>query len=192
MARKKNKFSGKRYGFKGSSSGSKDQDDCYNCRKPGHFIVECPDFQKDKGIKESFQKNNFKNKFKKSLMETWEELDNEGEGEKAILTLMASTFSDSKSEVGSDSESEALQNFIVSGFERTKLASMIYGVSKSKGEGIGFYQKPYNPRTDVLIKPSDPSSSSTSQKGLNAYYMSTAEMGRLVDALKSFPDDEDL
>lgn len=36
-------------------------------------------------------------------MATWEELDNEGEDEQANLSLMASTFSDSESEVDSDS-----------------------------------------------------------------------------------------
>ena len=35
----------------------------------------------------------------------------------------------------------ALQEFIITGFNMTKLASMIYGVSRSKGEGIGYSQK---------------------------------------------------
>lgn len=39
-------------------------------------------------------------------METWEELDNEGEYEESNLALMASIFSNSKSEVDSDFESE--------------------------------------------------------------------------------------
>lgn len=69
---KKNIFSSKRDGFKGSSYGSKDQDGCYNCKNPDHFIAKCPDLQKDKRIKESFQKNNFRRKFKKSIMATWE------------------------------------------------------------------------------------------------------------------------
>ena len=33
----------------------------------------------------------------------------------------------------------ALQEFIIYGFKITKLASMIYGVSKSKGEGIVYH-----------------------------------------------------
>ncbi|KAI5391308.1 hypothetical protein KIW84_076231 [Lathyrus oleraceus] len=66
------------------------------------------DLQKDKSKKESFQRNNFKSKFKKILMATWEELYNEEEADKeeANLALMTSTFSYLESEVGSDSDSE--------------------------------------------------------------------------------------
>lgn len=39
-------------------------------------------------------------------METWEELDNEGEDEEVNLALMPSTFLDSESEAGSDSDLE--------------------------------------------------------------------------------------
>lgn len=70
LSRKKNILSGKRDNFKGSTSGSKDQDGYYNCKKPGHFIAECSYLQKDKSKKESFQKKNFRSKFKKSLVET--------------------------------------------------------------------------------------------------------------------------
>lgn len=35
----------------------------------------------------------------------------------------------------------ALQDFIMTGLERTKLASIIYGVSNSKGKGIGYNEK---------------------------------------------------
>ncbi|KAI5396272.1 hypothetical protein KIW84_062466 [Lathyrus oleraceus] len=54
-----------------------DHKGCFNFNKPGHFIVECPELQKEKSKKGSFQKDNFRNKFKKSPMETWDELDNE-------------------------------------------------------------------------------------------------------------------
>lgn len=37
LAIKKNKFYGKRDNFNGSSSGSKDQDGCYNCMKPSYY-----------------------------------------------------------------------------------------------------------------------------------------------------------
>lgn len=90
----------------------------------------------------------------------------------------------SMSDQSLDKNELTLQNFIVYGFERTKLNSMIYGVSKSKGGGIKFYQKPYNPRIDVLIKPSDPSSSSTYQKGLNAYFILVVENGKIMNQLE--------
>lgn len=50
---------------------------CFNYKNHGHFIVEFQELQKDKTKKGSFQKDNFRNRFKKSLMETWEELNNE-------------------------------------------------------------------------------------------------------------------
>ena len=62
-----------------------------------------------------------------------------------------------------DKNELTLQNSIIYGFKRTKLASMIYVVSKSKGEGLGYYQKHYNPRINVLVKPPNPSSSSYAQ-----------------------------
>lgn len=37
-----------------------------------------------------------------------------------------------------DKHEMALQEFIMNGFNRTKFASMIYGVCKSKGEGLSY------------------------------------------------------
>lgn len=66
---------------------------------------------------------------------------------------------------------------------------MIYGVSKRKGEGLAYHQKPYNPRIDILMKPSDPSSSSTAQKGLNAYFMSPAKNSKVLNQSESMMND---
>lgn len=74
---------------------------------------------------ESFQKNNFIRKFKKSPNETWEELDNEGEDEKANLALMASTFSDSESEADSDFESEDTKQ-VFSSLSKSHLNTMCH------------------------------------------------------------------
>ncbi|KAI5416109.1 hypothetical protein KIW84_041236 [Lathyrus oleraceus] len=106
LAKKKNKLADKKDSFKESSSRSKDQDGCYNCKKLDHFIIECPDPQKDKSKNESFQKNNFRSKFTKILIATWEKLDNEGENEEANLALKTSTFSNLEFEVDFDSESK--------------------------------------------------------------------------------------
>lgn len=73
------------------------------------------------------------------------------------------------------------QDFIVSGYDRTKLASITYGVSKSKWEGLGYHNKPYNLRINILLKPSYHSYSSTSQKGLNAYFMLAAKKGKILN-----------
>lgn len=87
---------GIRSGFRGLSSRNKkdDQKGCFNCHKSDHFIAGCPDLWK-----ESFQKNNFISKFKKSFMAKWDELDDEEEAYKSKeeynLALVDPTFSDS-------------------------------------------------------------------------------------------------
>ncbi|KAI5417558.1 hypothetical protein KIW84_042242 [Lathyrus oleraceus] len=95
MAKKNNRFSGRSSGFRGSGSREKKEDKkgFFNYKKHGHFIAEYPELQKDKSKKGSFQKDCFINKFKKSLMETWDEIDNEEDSkkdkEKSNLSLMA-------------------------------------------------------------------------------------------------------
>lgn len=69
-----------------------------------------------------------------------------------------------------DEHEMALRKFIITGFNRTKLPSMIYGVSRSKREGLGYSQKCFNPRSDTLIKPRNPSSSSCFKKGFDSYF----------------------
>lgn len=49
-----------------------------------------------------------------------------------------------------DEYERALQEFVITDFNRTKLVSIIYGVSRKKGEGLGYHQKP--PRTNTSIK----------------------------------------
>ncbi|KAG4906639.1 hypothetical protein JHK85_056098 [Glycine max] len=60
---------------------------CYECKKLGHFKSECSDLEKSKDKEKKF----FKSK-KKSLMSTWEDLDdslsNEDNEEEANLCLM--------------------------------------------------------------------------------------------------------
>lgn len=48
---------------------------CFKFKKSGHFIVECLELKKDKANKGIFQKDSFRNRFKKSSMATWDELD---------------------------------------------------------------------------------------------------------------------
>lgn len=111
LANKNMGFSGKRSDFKGISfrDNKDDQKGCFNCQKPGHFIANCHALHKGKAKRESIQKNKFISKFKKSIMATWDELDDAKEADKSKeetnLALVASTFSDSELEVGSDSNS---------------------------------------------------------------------------------------
>ncbi|KAI5397730.1 hypothetical protein KIW84_063520 [Lathyrus oleraceus] len=114
LARKNKRFSSESSGFRGSGFREKKDDHkvFFNCKKPSHFIIECPGLQKDKPKKGSFHKDNFKNRFKKSLMKTWDELDNEEDTEnceeKVNLALMALTSSEAEpeSDFGSKSEEE--------------------------------------------------------------------------------------
>lgn len=48
---------------------------------------------------------------------------------------------------------------------------MIYGVSRSKGEGLGYSQKTVNPRFETLSKPTNTSSLSSAQKGIDSYFV---------------------
>lgn len=84
LAKKNKRFSSRSSCFRGSSSRDKndDQKGCFNCKKSGHFIVDCPELQKDKSKNGSFKKGNFRNRFKKSLMPTWDKLDNEEDSKK--------------------------------------------------------------------------------------------------------------
>jgi len=60
MAKKNRKFLSKRGGYK--SLKKEDQKGCFNCKKPRHFITECPNLQKEKS------KDKLKDKSKKSSL----------------------------------------------------------------------------------------------------------------------------
>jgi len=72
LAKKNMKFLSKRGGYK--SFKTEDQKGCFNCKKSGHFIADCPDLQKvkskDKSKKSSFNSRKFSKQIKKSLMAT--------------------------------------------------------------------------------------------------------------------------
>ena len=75
----KNKKFFKSSGFKGSASKKDESKNCYNCKKPGHFIADCPDIPKDKSKKKSSKSSNFNSKYRRSLMVAWDDLDKESE-----------------------------------------------------------------------------------------------------------------
>jgi len=99
----------------------KEEKGCFNCKKTGHFIAECPDLQKDrskdKSKKPTFKSNKFKKQIKKSLMATWEDLDNKSESDeeeaedeaKIAMALVATDENEAESsdvESCTDSETE--------------------------------------------------------------------------------------
>ncbi|KAI5417687.1 hypothetical protein KIW84_042340 [Lathyrus oleraceus] len=114
LAKKNKRFSGRSSGFRGSSfRENKDgHKGCFNYKNSDHFIIECPELQKDKLKKRIFQKDSIKKKFKKILMETWDEIDNEEDSKKdeeqANLALMnlISSEAESNSDFSSKSEEE--------------------------------------------------------------------------------------
>jgi len=116
LARKNRKFLSKKGGYK--SSTKEDQKGCFNCKKTGHFIVECPDLQKekskDKSKKASFNTRKFRKQIKKSLMETWEDLDSESGSKKeeaeeeanVVVGLVATVSSEAEPDSNSENENE--------------------------------------------------------------------------------------
>jgi len=77
LAKKNKKFLTRRSGYE--SSRKEDQKGCFNCKKPGHFIADCLDLQKekskDKSKKSTFKLNKIKKQIKHSLIANWEDLD---------------------------------------------------------------------------------------------------------------------
>jgi len=113
----------KRFLSRGSShrSSRKEEKGCFNYKKTGHFIAECPDLQKekskDKSKKPIFKSNKFKKQIKKSLMTTWEDMDNQSESDAedaedeakiamALVATVANEKESSDAESYTDSESE--------------------------------------------------------------------------------------
>ncbi|KAI5397352.1 hypothetical protein KIW84_063243 [Lathyrus oleraceus] len=95
-------------------------------------LLNVQNYKKDKSKKGRFQKDIFKNKFKKSLMETWDELDNEEDfikdEEEANLAFMVVTYSEAKSNSKSGSDSDE-ENEVFSKISRSDLITLIQDLS---------------------------------------------------------------
>jgi len=116
LAKKNRKLLNERGGYK--SSTMEDQKGCFNCKKPGHLIVDCPDLHKekskDKSKKSNFISSKFRKQIKKSLTATWEDLDCESGSEKeeaedeenVAIGLMATVTSEAESDSDSEDENE--------------------------------------------------------------------------------------
>ncbi|RHN74110.1 putative RNA-directed DNA polymerase [Medicago truncatula] len=146
------KFLSKRGSYKNSKK--EDQKGCFNCKKPGHFITDCPDLQKEKfkgkSKKSSFSSSKFRKQIKKSLMATWEDLDSESGSDKeeadddakAAMGLVATVSSEAVSEAESDSEDE---NEVYSKIPRQELVD-------SLKELLSLFEHRTNELTDLKEK----------------------------------------
>jgi len=109
LAKMNKKFLSRRSGYKGSRK--EDQKGCFNCKKLGYFIADCPDLQKekskDKSKKSTFKSNMIKKQIKQSLMATWEDLDSESDKDnpdkdaKVVVGLVATITSEADPKSGS-------------------------------------------------------------------------------------------
>src|SRR4030067_2120365 len=122
----------KKFSRSSSSKGSnlkKEEKNCFNCKKPCHFIADCLELKKDKSKKNSSKTSNVKRNFMKSVMAAWDELDKDSGSEKeddeeANLALMAIASSDTESESESETDSED-EDEVYSKTSKSELVSMV-------------------------------------------------------------------
>jgi len=242
LAKKNKKFTSK--GSSQKSSRREEQKGCFNCKKTGHFIAECPDLHKEK-FKEKYKKpvfksNKLKKQIKKSLMATWEDLamafvatvedgkessdaesctdfENETEVDSKLtrselidsLKELLGRYENQSSELRRvkqryikllklqestkmemdvlqqenndlktmtkkgdnkplSEQDAALQEFITTGIDRTKVASMIYSINQNNKKGIGFTG---GNSGEVILKPC----SDNTKEGLKIHFVSESE-----------------
>jgi len=118
---------------------------CYECKKPGHFKSECPDLEKSKDKKNKL----FKSK-KKSLMSTWEALDDssfdeDSEEEANLCLIVDASTSKAKPTLdgSSDNEDHQPDNTINSDGEEIILKSrqdLIKGYNKLLSTSARIYK----------------------------------------------------
>ncbi|KAK2452140.1 putative mitochondrial protein [Trifolium repens] len=111
-AKRSKKYAGKFGGSSKKVGTSKDkkeeQNKCFKCNKPGHFIADCPE-NLSKSSKRTSNKERYKSKLKKGFLATWDDLDQESDSdgeEEANLALMATASDQENSEHEDDSDSE--------------------------------------------------------------------------------------
>lgn len=80
-----------------------------------------------------------------------------------------------------DEHEVALQEFVVNGFDRTKHASIIYGVRRNKEDGISFSQNTSNQRVETWVKPMEPSCSSSTKRGLYSHHVPVDDKAKVLN-----------
>ena len=139
-------------------SSRREEKGCFNCKKIGHFIAECPDLQKgktkDKSKKPIFKSNKFKKQIKKSLMATWEDLDDESESEeeeaedeaKIAMALVATVENENESsdaESCTDSETETQVYFKLTRSELVDSIKELLSLYESQSSELKKVKKRY-------------------------------------------------
>ncbi|XP_045797929.1 uncharacterized protein LOC123892146 [Trifolium pratense] len=129
-----------------------DQKNCFKCKKTGHFIAECSEMSsRDNNKKGNSRREYYKNKLKKSLMATFENLSSEDEAEEeANVALMASADSDIDSDDELEEVSEQKEEVISSLTRNQLIKALNQTVDKylETSEKLEFLQSKY----DVAIE----------------------------------------
>jgi hypothetical protein len=142
-AKRSKKYAGK-FGSSSKKVGAtkekkEEQNKCFKCNKPGHFIADCPENQ-NRSSKKTSSKEKYKSKLKKGFLATWEDLDKDSDSdgdEEANLALMATTSDKENSEHEADSDSED-EDEVLAQLSRTELIDSLKDalklVTKKAGE----------------------------------------------------------
>ena len=151
-AKRSKKYAGK-FGSSSKKVGAtkekrEEQNKCFKCNKPGHFIADCPENQ-NRSSKKTSSKEKYKSKLKKGFLATWEDLDKDSDSdgdEEANLALMATTSDKENSEHEADSDSED-EDEVLAQLSRTELIDSLKDalklVTKKAGE-CRVLKKAYN------------------------------------------------
>ena len=155
-AKRSKKYAGK-FGSSSKKVGAtkekkEEQNKCFKCNKPGHFIADCPENQ-NRSSKKTSSKEKYKSKLKKGFLATWEDLDKDSDSdgdEEANLALMATTSDKENSEHEADSDSED-EDEVLAQLSRTELIDSLKDalklVTKKAGE-CKVLKKAYNNLTE--------------------------------------------
>ena len=147
LAKKNKKFLSRNSSHKSSR---REEKGCFNCKKTGHFIAECPDLPKDKTKHKSkkpiFKSNKFKKQIKKSLMASWEDLDNESESEeeeaedeaKIAMALVATIKNENESSDAESYTDSETKTQVYSSLGKTHFLQPCASSNKSKSTWVVF------------------------------------------------------
>nr|KYP44808.1 hypothetical protein KK1_033669 [Cajanus cajan] len=151
---------------------------CFECKKPGHYKIECPELEKEK---EKEKKKLISYKKKKAMMATWEDLDTTSSEDDVEANICLMADKDSSSE--SDDEDVTKSNFKTLEHAYNQLFSDFAKIStayKEQKKKISELLK-----ENLLLKNENAKLSKESEK----YFSTSEEVNKLnkeIDLLKSY------